>query len=352
MVSKKAHEVDSWLKSPDPAIAAILLYGPDRGLVAERADSFARKTGLPLDDVFSVTRLSAADLSDDPGRVVDEARTVPMFAGKRLVWIRGVPATGPLVDAIGDLVGDPPPDMWIVVEAADLKKSAKLRMLFEKSPRSIALPCYSDAARDIDRLIDEELTVASTSIGLEARQALKRLLGGDRLATRGELQKLILYAHGKESIELSDVAAAVGDASALNQDAIVDAILRGDPAEMDSSYSRLIATGTPPFLSLAAAMRQFHALQLLRGEVECNGKSAAAAVASSRPPVFFTRRAIVEKAVGALDIDYINRALERLQQAILKSRQNPDLAVPLVRQALLAIALETHSLLRRTSGRR
>ncbi len=352
MVSRKAHEVDSWLKSPDMGIPAILIYGPDNGLVTERANDFAKSTGLPLDNVFSVTRLSGDDLSGDPGRLIDEARTVPMFAGKRLVWIRGVPAAGPLVDAIADLLNDPPSETWVLIEAGDLKKTAKLRGQFEKSPRGMALPCYSDNARDVDRLIDEELTAASMTIGIEARQALKRLLGGDRLATRGELQKLVLYAHGASTIEFSDVIASVGDASALGQDDIVDAMLQGNPAGMDSAYSRLVATGSPPFLSLAAAMRQFQQILLLRSEVETNGKSAASVVASSRPPIFFARKAMVEKAVAALDIGFVNRALERLHQATLKSRQNPELAGSVVRQALLALTLETNVGLRKQSGRR
>lgn len=352
MVSKKANEVDSWLRAPDGAIASVLLYGPDRGLAAERAKLFAANTGLPLDDVFSVTRFSATDLADDPGRLVDDARTIPMFGGKRLVWVRDVPPSGPLIDALGDLVGNPPEETLLLVEAGDLKKSARLRTLFEKSASSIALPCYSDAARDIDRLIDEEIGAAGMSVTLKARQALKRLLGGDRLASRGEIGKLVLYAHGRREIEITDVAAAVGDASALSQDEIVDAILKGDPAEMDNAYSRIIATGVPPFLSLAAATRQFQALQVLRGEVENNRKSAAAAIASSKPPIFFSRRAVFEMAVGALDIAFINRALERLHQATLRSRQHPDLAVPLVRQALLALSLEAAAEMRRGTGRR
>jgi DNA polymerase-3 subunit delta len=352
MVTRKAHEVDSWLKSPDAAIASVLVYGPDRGLVSERARVFAASTGLPLDDVFTVARFSAADLADDPGRLLDDARTVPMFGGKRLVWVRDIPPSGPLVDAVGDLVASPPDETLLLVEAGDLKKTARLRSLFEKSGSSIALPCYGDGVRDIDRLIDEEIGASGMTITLEARQALKRLLGGDRLASRGEIAKLLLYAHGKRQIGLEDVAAAVGDASALSQDEIVDAILKGSPAEMDTAYSRMIATGVPPFLSLAATARQFQALQTLRGEVENDRKTAAAAVASSRPPIFFSRRAVFETAVGAFDMAFINRSLDRLHKATLRSRQHPDLAVPLVRQALLALSLEAAAEMRRLSARR
>ena len=60
MAQKKAHEVDNWLARPDPKAAIVLIYGPDRGLVAERARAFAEKTGLPLDDPFTVVRLEGA----------------------------------------------------------------------------------------------------------------------------------------------------------------------------------------------------------------------------------------------------------------------------------------------------
>ncbi|MEL6745753.1 MAG: DNA polymerase III subunit delta, partial [Pseudomonadota bacterium] len=37
MAMKKAHEVDQYLRSPDPKHKTILIYGQDRGLVSERA---------------------------------------------------------------------------------------------------------------------------------------------------------------------------------------------------------------------------------------------------------------------------------------------------------------------------
>ena len=66
MSQKKAHEVDGWLARPDPSARVVLIYGPDRGLVSERAKRFAASTGLPLDDPFGVVKLSASTVEADP----------------------------------------------------------------------------------------------------------------------------------------------------------------------------------------------------------------------------------------------------------------------------------------------
>ena len=53
------------------------------------------------------------------------------------------------------------------------------------------------------------------------------LLGGDRQASRNELRKLALYAHGKGEVTLDDVMAVVADASELKIDPIVDGAFAG-----------------------------------------------------------------------------------------------------------------------------
>ena len=76
MAQIKAGDVDSWLAGPDPKIAGLLIYGPDRGLVSERARGFAKSCGIALDDPFSLVRIEAAELDSEPGPLADELQTV------------------------------------------------------------------------------------------------------------------------------------------------------------------------------------------------------------------------------------------------------------------------------------
>ena len=100
MAQLKAHEVDGWLARPQQNTPIVLVYGPDRGLVSERARRFAEKAGVPLDDPFSVVKLDASDLDKEPGRLLDEANTLPMFAGKRLLWVRNAGGQKTLADDV------------------------------------------------------------------------------------------------------------------------------------------------------------------------------------------------------------------------------------------------------------
>ena len=341
MAQKKAHEVDSWLRRPDPDIGIVLIYGPDRGLVAERAKAFVARAGLDPDDPFSSVRLDASELDAAPGRLLDEAATVPMFSARRLIWVKNASAHKHLAEEVKALVAAPPRDSVVLIEAGDLKKGAALRAAVESGRAAMALPCYADEGKTIDAVIDEVLAREGLSIGLEARQALRANLGGDRLASRSEIEKLALYCRGAGEVRQEDVRAMTGDVSGLGIDDVVDAVLSGDGRAFDASYTRLTASGTNPFLVLAAAMRQFQLLQLMRAEMDSAQKPASAVIAAARPPVFFSRRRLIETALQRWGAASLDRALERLQATVLLTRRRPDLAVATARQALMALLIES-----------
>ncbi|UGX85795.1 DNA polymerase III subunit delta [Phyllobacterium meliloti] len=340
MAQKKAHEVDSFLKRLDRAYPIVLLYGPDKGLVSERAGSFIKLTGLSQDDPFAVIRLDADDIQAEPGRLSDEANTISMFGGERLIWVRNASGQKGLADAVTHLTKTPPVDTFILIEAGDLKKGAGLRGIVEQSASAMALPCYSDDAKGIDATIDDMLARNQLQITLDARNLLKESLGGDRLATRAELEKICLYAHGRERITIEDVRDIIGDVSATSYETIIDALMTGNLNDFTHAFDRVIGSGSSSFLILSSAIRQFQTLQSLRYGMETEGKNAGSAVAGARPPVFFSRRRLVETALQRWTTQTCAKAIERLQKTVLESRRNAALSIPIIRQSLIALAAE------------
>src|SRR6201988_1110065 len=88
MVALRGKDIDSFLVRPDPGRPIILLYGPDAGLVRERADALMASAVDDPNDPFSLVGLDGAELAAEPSRLVDEAMTVPLFGGRRAIRVR------------------------------------------------------------------------------------------------------------------------------------------------------------------------------------------------------------------------------------------------------------------------
>ena len=124
---------DSFARDPDPNVCAVLVYGPDSGLVGERAATLARASGVDPEDPFAATALRGEDLAGSPGRLLDEAAAIPWGGGIRVVRVRG--ASDALAPALSALLERPPEGAFVVIEAGDLGPRSRVRRLFEDAAR-------------------------------------------------------------------------------------------------------------------------------------------------------------------------------------------------------------------------
>jgi DNA polymerase-3 subunit delta len=336
MVALKAAQIDAFLARPNPALPIVLVYGADAGLVRERAEALIRASVDDPADPFSLARLDGDELSTEPTRLVEEANTIPLFGGRRAVWVRaGARNFAPAVEA---LIAAAVPDCRVVIEAGELRKTSPLRALCEAAKNAAALPCYVDDEKGLARLIEDEMQAAGLTIAPDARAALVPLLGGDRLASRSELHKLALYARGRPRVELEDVMAVTADASELALDALVDAAFAGRTAEVEAQFAKARLAGTATGTILFATQRTVAALHKARLAVE-SGRSTTAALEGMFPPVHFSRRALVEAALKAWTAARLERTMAQLADATLESRKHYDLADTIVQRGLLAVAV-------------
>lgn len=340
MVALKASRVDAFLARPDPALKVFLAYGPDTGLVAERARLLAATVLADLEDPFNLSRLDDAVLAGDPGRLADEARAQSLMGGRRVVWVKG--AGTAFASALEAYLVDPGGDALIVAEAGDLKPSARLRKLVEQSPVAVALPCYGDDARSIEELIVAEVRSHGLDISPAARHRLVALLGADRQLSRNEIDKLCLYMLGRSMIEEGDVEAICGDAAASTLDEIVDAAAEGDLARLDSAYTRALSAGLGAGSIVLAMNRHLIRLQALRGSAGST-RGFDQAVRSARPPIHFSRAKAVIRQLELWTDAELRRAIGAVCEVEAQARLNSELADALVGRALVGIAHNARS---------
>ena len=335
MVALKSSEIESFVARPDPSRAVVLVFGPDAGLVSERADAIVRASVDDPADPFALVRLDGDALASDPARLIDEATTVPLFGGRRAIRVR----TGSrnIVPAVEGVLRVKLQDCRIVIEAGDLKRGAALRAVCERAKTAVAIPCYADADRDIGRLIDDEMRAADLSIAPDARAALVPLLGGDRRASRAELRKLALYAQGNERVEVDDVMAVVADASALALDSLIDAAFAGKLVDVEKEFSKAMIAGTNASTIIGAAIRQTERLHTLSLEI-ANGASVSDVVERPQSGIHFRRQDAFSKALRAWTVERFAKVMAMLAEASLDARKQSDLGDTIAQRALMQIA--------------
>lgn len=320
-----ANRIEAFLRKPDPALRAVLIYGPDAGLVRERATQLAHTVVEDLGDPFRVAVLSAASLANDPARLQDEAAALSMIGGRRVVRIRD--GEERLAPAFSRFFADPPPgDSLVVVEAGELDSRSRLRGAFESALNAAAIPCYVEAEEALERVVVTLLKERGLEVDADAQAFLAAHLVGDRQVARLELDKLALYVGtaGKR-VTLDDARVCIGDSAALELDDIVWAAAEGGFATLDRTLERLFAEGLPPVTVLRAALRHFQRLHLVKAQTQ-RGTTADIAVKGLKPPVFFKYERRFLDQVRRWSLPGITQVLGRLAEteADCKRTGNPD----------------------------
>jgi DNA polymerase-3 subunit delta len=330
MVAVKSAEADRFLKKPPPNIFLYLVCGTDAGLISERAQAIVARAIDDPKDPFQFLRLNGDDLAADPLRLADEANTISLFGSRRAILIdAGAKA---FTAAIEPLINAPPSDCTVVIEAGNIKRDAPLRRLLEKDPRAAVIECYPDSPRDLAQLIDSELGIDDLTIEPDARSLLVSLLGQDRLASRGEIGKLVLYARGEGQVRVEHIEAIVADASALALDKAIDGAFEGDFTAIEETAERVFSEGGDYNALLGAALRHATLLHRMRLDAQTGQGSGAQGG-------FGFRRATLDKHMRQWTSAKLARAIAILSQAIGKARREPALSEMITVRALWSVAL-------------
>ena len=315
---------DGFVRRPDPGVRAVLIYGPDGGLVRERANILAKAVVDDPSDPFRVTELKSDQVASDPARLHDEMAAISLIGGRRLVRLRE--AEEGTCAAVAALLKAPPPgDTLLLLEAGDLGKSSKLRALFDDAAGAASIACYVEGEDELAGTIGRILGEHKLAIDPDARDWLAANLVGDRMVARGELDKLAIYMQGQSRVTLDDVRAVIGDSGALEMDEPVMAAADGNFAEVDRALRRLFAEGTSPVPLLRAAQRHFQRLQVGAAHA-ARGQTPQQAVKALRPPVFFKQEAQVAAQIRRWTLPLLRQALDRLleAEAEVKRTNMPD----------------------------
>ena len=344
--------VERFLRQPEPEIIAVLVYGPDQGLARERAQALLRLVVDDPGDPFRVVELTGAAVRSDPPRLIDEVAALSMTGGRRVIWVHE--ATDGISEIFETLLKSGGGDSFVIAQAGALGPKSSLRRIFEKAGNAASIACYEDDGSALAAIIRETLGRHGLVATAEASAYLADNLGGDRMVSRNELEKLALYVGGTDaggdngkggppgSVGLEDATACIGDSAAVSLDAVAYAAAGGDSLKLDRALERAYMEGTSPVSVLRAVQRHLQRLHFAVGLVE-EGLAVDKALKGLRPSVIYKFESRFRAQMGFWRNGRLADAMELVTETEIDCKSTGFPAASGCHRALIRIAQAARS---------
>jgi DNA polymerase-3 subunit delta len=330
-------DIEPFVKKPNPKARAILVYGPDSGLMRERSAAMGKSAVADLNDPFNVAVLTGDTLSDDPARLSDEAKAMSLMGGARLIRIEG--ASDKHTTLLKEYLADPSTENLVILEAGELTPRSTLRLLFEKSDNAAAIPCYVDDERGVSNIIRTTLSENAFTIQSDATQWLAQNIAGDRGRVRGEIDKLMLYMGADKAIRLDDARAACGEAGDQSLDDLLYAIGGGKTESALRAYNKLVEEGVAIVTILRALQGHFRRLHYTRSLMN-DGLDVETAMKKLQPAVFFKYADSFKAQLRKWPENKLLSFLQRLSQVEAQTKQTGTPVETLGSQVVLSLSAQ------------
>lgn len=285
----------------------ILLFGPDESGSRELAFAATKHLADPADPM-AITDIPPEELKADPGRLADEAASVSMFGGRKIIRVSG--AGDGTAEAARLLLEAPAAGNPVIMLAGDLSKVSGLRKLAEASPLALAVISYPLDARDAAAWLQAK----SRELGLKLEPGVgERLLvatDSDTGILASELEKFAVFLNADpgtpQRLERDHLAVLGADSAEEDMMRLVSAVIAGNQRMIERQLQLLHGSSAIP--ALRAVARRLVQLAEARAAVDA-GAQPVAAIKALRPPIFWKEADAMAAAVSRWPMQRITAGL-------------------------------------------
>ena len=282
----KTAQIEKYLKKPDSAVKAFLVYGSNEGLIAEYVRKLIISVSEDLYDPFRVVYFNGADVNADAGLLSSEYNSQSLMGGRRVIVVRD--ADNNLTKQLKPMFENSNSDTLVVIYSSSLNRKSSLTLWAEGADYAASIACYEDRDEDIFSTAKAMFIENSITIGNEALQLLCARLSNDRKSTLGEIEKLITYLGDRRNVSVDDVKAVVSDQSSSNTDDVCFYTAGGSSEKSQKALQRLLNEGEEPITVVRALSNHFNRLIICHSYME-KGETADKAVDKLVPKLMYYR---------------------------------------------------------------
>lgn len=311
MIYKQA-QIDKYLKKPDLAVKAFVIYGSNDGLVNEYVKKLIQTVSKDLYDPFSVVYFNCADVLADIGSLFSEYTSQSLMGGRRVIVVKD--ADNNLTKHLKTMFDGTPSDTLVIISSTSLNKKSSLVTLAEEREDMGLIACYEDRDEDIFATARSMFVENGLTITNEALQLLCSRLSNDRKTNLGEIEKLITYMGDKKNVSTDDIQICISDQSAASGDDVCYFAANGQTDKALKAFRKLVNEGNEPISIIRSLSYHFNKILTVKAFME-KGDTLDKAVFKLVPKIIFFRESSFKKQVSIWPRERVLSVLELLFKA-------------------------------------
>ena len=313
-----------------------LIYGPNEGLIRDHIGKIKNDYLSNVD--FEEVSITGKSLDLNPDILETSANSISMFNSYKLIILESLKDKN--MSELENVIVSAPTQTMLIVKADNLKKTSKLRKLFESNAQCYALACYEDDAKSMMRLIDNFMKENNISVDRDIKNYLMQTLSTDRMISFNELQKISLfYANEDTTPNLEEIKNLLNDASSNNLQKMNESVMYGNSIKSSNILSKLLSEGSNPISILRSLINYLKRVQKVKVEMK-KGSNFDNAIKFLRPPLFWKDKDNFQQHCVRWPLNKIVRNLSQLLDAEIDCKTNSKLSNILCERSILTICHE------------
>lgn len=327
-----AKDIEKFIVNIPKNIKAVLLYGPDVGLVKTRTELIIKSRSIS--DKFRYEQIK-----NNPSLFLDSLKSINLFGEdlykEKIVVIEcaGSSLTDPVLSVLknSNYIG------LLLFYAGELGPESTLRRTFETNPNLAAIACYVDDQASVSKILQQQFKQRKITCEFELIQLLTSYISvGDHALVLNEIEKIILFVGDKKHITMDDLKDFLEIQGEVSFDKLCYQISLKQINNIELLLDKLQNEGHNLVSIIRMLMRHFNRLFQVKLLLE-QGNNEQTALDSLNPNVFFKHLNDFIRSFKLWSKEELIKFLEQLNDLELLAKQNPSLANLSLRKAFISL---------------
>ena len=315
----KSYEVKK-KKSLFSNISFFLLYGENFGLKKDIKE-FLTKTIKINDESLELVSFYEDEIISNDENFYNTIYSGSLFSEKKIITIYD--ASDKIIKQISDVYEKYPENIILIIFSKVLEKKSKLRNFFEKSEKTVCIPCYLDNEKDLNIIANVELKNKNILLSREAINLLIEKSNSDRANLKNEIEKIKSYATNKKKLELNEIKYLINFAGDYKSDILVNECLCGNISQYKKIISELYINTVNQILLLRILSNKVQRLLNIKEQTN-KSNNLDNLINISKPAIFWKEKAFVKKQLSIWSLGDLKKIIDEINNTELLCKKNPQ----------------------------